>query len=125
MSSEKESNHFRSSQVVVRMPIIKGSVVSYTVENGAVHFKIFAFKDQVSMWSVKKTYQDFVQLDSILESKYVEYIKRGILVKGELPKKEECNFSNLPSIELVKNQLKTYLEILSNQPPTKINSDIN
>ena len=56
MSGEKDSNLFRSSQIVLRIPIIKGSVVSYTVENGAIHFKIFAFKDQVSMWSVKKTF---------------------------------------------------------------------
>lgn len=53
----------------------------------------------------------------------MNYIKRGILVKSELPRKEDCNFSSLPSIELLKNQLKAYLEILSNQPPTKINAE--
>lgn len=44
-------------------------------------------------------------------------------MKGELPRKEDCNFSSLPSIELLKNQLKGYLDILSNQPPTKINAE--
>ena len=44
-------------------------------------------------------------------------------MKGELPRKEDCNFSSLPSIELLKNQLKAYLDILSNQPPTKINAE--
>ena len=60
IQSERETmKGLRQSQVCLRIPIIKGAVMSYTVENGAVHFKIFAFKDQVSMWSVKKTYQDF------------------------------------------------------------------
>jgi len=60
IQSERQiSKGLRQSAVCLRIPIIKGAVMSYTVENGAVHFKIFAFKDQVSMWSVKKTYQDF------------------------------------------------------------------
>ena len=53
----------------------------------------------------------------------MKYIKKGILTKGDLPRKEDCNFSSLPAIELIKNSLKTYLETLSNQPATKINGE--
>lgn len=85
------------------MPIVKGTVVGYSVESGTVHFKVMAFKDQHTLWSVKKTYNDFRELDQLLESKYAMYIKRGILVKGELPRKEDCNFNSIPSVELFKN----------------------
>jgi uncharacterized membrane protein len=48
----------RNSQILAlaRVPIIKGTVVGYSVENGTVNFKVLAFRDQSTVWSVKKTY---------------------------------------------------------------------
>jgi hypothetical protein len=50
----------RNSQILLmqRIPIIKGSVVAYTLDNnsGQLFFKILTFKDTYTMWSVKKTY---------------------------------------------------------------------
>jgi hypothetical protein len=121
MFSDKVSSSGQPNQQ--RIPIIKGSVVAYSVESSQVYFKIVVYKDGQTMWSVKRTIQEFTYLDSILESKYVKYIKKGIMVKGELPRKEDYNFNSKPSFEQFRNSLKTYLEILSNQPNTKINGN--
>ena len=64
-----------------------------------------------------------MELDSLLSSKYALYIKRGILIKASLPAKDEFNFNSIPSLEQFKGLLKNYLETLSNQPNTKINTD--
>lgn len=106
-----------------RIPIVKGSVTNYSVENSKVFFKIVVYRDGQAICSIKKTIQEFTALDQILESKYVKYIAKGILMKGELPKKEDCNFNSIPSLDLFRNALKNYLEILSNQPNTKINGN--
>ena len=89
----------RNSQILLlqRVPIIKGSVVSYTVDNGTVLFKILTYKDSYTMWSVKKSFQDFKDLDKVLTVKYAKYIKKGILHKTELPK--ESNFSSVANLE--------------------------
>lgn len=56
-----------------------------------------------------------------MESKYVKYIKKGYFVKLEIPKKEDFNFNSINSLELFKNNLKNYLEVLTNEPNMKIN----
>ncbi len=71
----------------------------------------------------KKTYEEFLELDQILESKYAKYIRQGLFLKGELPNKANFNFNNLQSIEQFKNQLKVYLDSLSNELSTSINGN--
>ena len=44
---------------LARIPIIKGTVVGYSVDNGIVNFKILIFKDNTNVKSVKKTLLDF------------------------------------------------------------------
>lgn len=59
MHSPPTGNILRNSQILLmqRIPVIKGSVVAYTLDNNSVFFKILTFKDTYTMWSVKKIYQ--------------------------------------------------------------------
>ena len=43
--------------------------------------------------------------------------------KIELPKRDQYNFNNIQSLALYQNQLKAYLDSLSNEPNTMINED--
>lgn len=45
------------------MPIIKANITSYAIEEGSINFKIIVFKDNYSLKKVKKTYNDFYELD--------------------------------------------------------------
>lgn len=79
------------------------------------------FKDAKLVANIKKTYAEFKALDEIMESKYVKYIKKGYFIKLEIPRKEDFNFNSINSLELFKNNLKNYLEVLTNEPNMKIN----
>lgn len=46
------------------------------------------------------------------------------MTKNELPKRDQYNFNNIQSIEQFKNQLRMYLDSLSNEPNTKINEEL-
>lgn len=82
------------------MPIIKGTVVSYSVEDNNVYFKVLTFKDNLSIGgSSKKTYGEFKELDQIIESKYAKQIKKGLLNKVDLPRKDDYNFKSISSLE--------------------------
>jgi hypothetical protein len=105
----------RSSTAVLHtLPIIKATITNYTIDQGIVFFKLIVSKDSYPQKKLKKTFGDFEELDQIIESKYVKYLRSGILKKKDLPKKEAYNFNNIQSLEQFKTQLKTYLESFSN-----------
>eukprot|EP00347_Sterkiella_histriomuscorum_P014587 403360313 len=114
---------FNNQTSLTRMPVIKATVQSYAIEQATVNFKILVTKENFAQKKIKKTYNDFLELDQILESKYVKYIRRGIMSKCELPKRDQFNFNNIQSLEQYKNQLKQYLDSLSNEPNTQINEE--
>ncbi|CDW73194.1 UNKNOWN [Stylonychia lemnae] len=114
---------YNLSASISRMPGIKATVQSYAVEQGTVNFKILIQKDNVTQKKLKKTYNDFLELDQIIETKYAKYIREGIMNKIELPKRDQYNFDIIQSLEQYKNQLKAYLDSLSNEPNTKINEE--
>jgi hypothetical protein len=105
-----------------RVPVIKGTVVSYSLEGKQLVFKILVYKDTYTMWSEKKTYAQFKELDQSIEAKYAREIRKGFLRKGRLPSRDEFNVGTVQGLELFKNQLKVYLESMSNEPNSKINS---
>jgi hypothetical protein len=74
-------------------------VVAYSLDNGQLFFKVLAFKDSYTMWSVKKTYAQFRELDQAIEGKYGMQIKRGVLKKAKIPNKDEFNLSNVQGLE--------------------------
>ena len=104
------------SSVVSKMPIIKATIASYAIENGNVNFKILVTKNGFTIRKIKKQFYEFQELENLLSSKYITYIRQGVFMKGQLPHKEEFNFNNLQSLEKLKDQLKIYLESTSNQP---------
>jgi len=57
----------------------------------------------VTVGHIKKTLNEFKELDAIIESRYAKYIKKGILIKQPFPKLEEYNFNSIPSIANFKN----------------------
>jgi hypothetical protein len=61
-------------------------------------------------------------LDQSLEAKYAREIRKGFLRKGRLPSRDEFNVGTVQGLELFKNQLKAYLESMSNEANSKINS---
>ena len=123
-SPKQAQNNFRHSQILLmqRVPVIKGTVVSYSLEGEQLVFKILAFRDTYTMWSEKKTYAQFKELDRSLEAKYAREIRKGIFRKAQLPSRDEFNVGTVQGLELFKNHLKVYLESMSNEPNSKINS---
>ncbi len=119
-SSKKRIELHSSFNSLRKVPIIKAQVVAYSIEDGQVCLKLLIFKDTQLIANLKKTYAEFKALDEILESKYAKYIKKGYFVKSEMPKKEDFNFNSINSLELFKNSLKSYLEVLTNEPTLKI-----
>jgi len=113
--------HSSSFNSLKKLPIIKAQVVAYSIEENQVCFKMLIFKDGQLFNNLKRTYAEFKALDEILESKYAKYIKKGIFVKGEMPRKEDFNFNSINSLELFKINLKNYLEILTNEPKSNLN----
>lgn len=81
------------------MPIIKAIVQNFSVDQGTVNFKIMVKKDGISQKKLKKTYEEFYNLDQILHTKYAKYLKQGIFKKAVLPLKSQYNFNNTISIE--------------------------
>ena len=124
VSPKQAPPNFRHSQILLmqRVPVIKGTVVSYSLEGEQLVFKILAFKDTYTMWSEKKTYAQFKELDRSLEAKYAREIRKGIFRKARLPSRDEFNVGTVQGLELFKNHLKVYLESMSNEPNSKINS---
>ena len=51
------------------------------------------------MWSVKKTYAQFRELDQAIEGMYNLQIKRGLLKKAKIPNKDDYNLSNVQGLE--------------------------
>lgn len=117
----KRNNDLRSISALSRVPVIKATVQSYAVEQGTVNFKILVHIDNYPQRKLKKTYEEFLDLDQMLQSKYSKYLRMGVFTKSDLPDKATFNFNNLQSIEQFKNHLRQYLDSLSNELNTSIN----
>ena len=72
----KDSKLPRSSTAVLHtLPIIKATITNYTIDQGIVFFKLIVSKDSYPQKKLKKTFGDFEELDQIIESKYVKYLR--------------------------------------------------
>ena len=65
------------------------------MEQGTVNFKILVHIDNYPQRKLKKTYEEFLDLDQMLQSKYSKYLRMGVFTKSDLPDKATFNFNNL------------------------------
>ena len=67
-----------------KMPDIRSRVEQIVIET-PIYFKLLISKNGIPYHRVKRTYQEFYNMDKDIESKYTKLINEGILSKGVFP----------------------------------------
>ena len=90
---------------------ISANVTGYNIKDGRLFFILISYVDGIAKNKLKKTFNDFRDLDLKLITKYKYQVEANILRKLDLPKVDADAFRKLDNIEQIRKRLNSYLEM--------------